>query len=190
MSIIDVFSANLNALTEGRKDLDSQIKLGKVAGVGATNIGRFKRGSVAAQIDSVEKVAKVFKLRACDILDPDLKHRLENGEPLRMGEPRPPAMAEGDWRALSPRTRAFVEDLCTLALSGALQDTDVAWLHDSMQRTARPAAAPDTPQQQTADKPLGAPIAPEYLPTLQKLSHEAEQHANGKKPQRRRTAGQ
>lgn len=56
--------------------------------------------------------------------------------PAGLGEPRPPVMAEKDWKALFPRTRALVEDLCARALCGALQDEDIAWLHDSMQRTS------------------------------------------------------
>ncbi len=93
----------------------------------------------AAQIDSVEKVAKAFKLRACDILDPDLLKRLAAGEPLRMGEPRPPVMPDEEWRAMSPRARALVEDLCTRTLAGQLEEGDIAWLHDSLQRINPPA---------------------------------------------------
>lgn len=92
----------------------------------------------AAQIDSVQKVGKIFGLRACDMLDPDLRKRLAAGEPLRMGEPQPPVMPDSDWKALTPRTRAFVEELCASVLAGDLQDTDVAWLHDSMQRARKP----------------------------------------------------
>lgn len=116
------------------QNLDSHSRLGAVAGLGPTNIGRMKRGEVAAQIDTVEKIAKAFRLRACDVLDPELSKRLVRGEPLRMGEPRPPVVPEKDWQALSPRARALVEDLCARALAGALQDDDIAWLHDSMQR--------------------------------------------------------
>lgn len=139
MSIVEIFATNLSALMDAQKELDSQYKLGSAAGLGPTNVGRFRRGDVAAQIDSVEKVAKAFKLRACDILDPDLLKRLAAGEPLRMGEPKPPVMPEEDWRAMSPRARALVEDLCARALAGQLQDADIAWLHDSLQRISPPA---------------------------------------------------
>ncbi len=86
--------------------------LSVASGMPKTTVRRMRLGEVAAQIDSVEKVAKAFRLRACDILDPDLTRRLQAGEPLRMGEPKPPVMAEDDWRALSPRARALVEELC------------------------------------------------------------------------------
>jgi len=142
MSIVEIFAANLSALMAARKELDSQIKLGSVAGLGATNIGRFRRGDVAAQIDSVEKVAKAFKLRPCDILDPDLLKRMEAGEPLRMGEPKPPAMPEADWRRMSSRARALVEDLCERSLAGTLSDEDIKWLHDSLERTKIKEATP------------------------------------------------
>lgn len=90
----------------------------------------------AAQIDKVEQVASLFKLRACDLLDPDLARRAQAGEPLRMGEPRPPAMTEEQWRALSPRTRAFIEELCQLAAAGSVNDADITWLHDSLNRAS------------------------------------------------------
>lgn len=137
MSIIDVFAKNLGALMSAHQDLDSHSRLGAAAGLGSTNIGRMKRGEVAAQIDTVEKVAKAFRLRACDVLDPELPRRMARGEPLRMGEPRPPVVPEKDWQALSPRTRALVEDLCARSLAGALKDDDIAWLHDAMQRTSQ-----------------------------------------------------
>lgn len=142
MSIVEVFASNLSALMDVQKELDSQYKLGSAAGLGPTNVGRFRRGDVAAQIDSVEKVAKAFKLRACDILDPDLLKRLAAGEPLRMGEPRPPVMPNEDWRAMSPRARALVEDLCARTLTGQLNDDDIKWLHDALERTQPKPAAP------------------------------------------------
>ena len=137
MSIIDSFARNLSALMSAHPSLDSHSRLGAAAGLGPTNIGRMKRGEVAAQIDTVEKIAKAFRLRACDILDPELSKRIARGEVLRMGEHRPPVIPEKDWQALSPRTRALVEDLCASSLAGALQDDDIAWLHDAMQRTSR-----------------------------------------------------
>lgn len=139
---------------DAQKELDSQQKLGVAAGLGATNVGRFRRGDVAAQIDSVEKVAKAFKLRACDILDPDLLKRLAAGEPLRMGEPRPPVMPDEEWRAMSPRARALVEDLCTRTLAGQLQEGDIAWLHDSLQRINPPAQATPVADMVLKAKPI------------------------------------
>jgi len=136
VSINDVLSKNLSALMAAHQDLDTPARVGTAAGLGASNVGRMRRGEVASQIDSVEKVARAFRLRACDLLDPELAKRLEEGQPLRAGEPRPPTMPEDEWRALSPRTRAFVEDLCSRALSGMLRDDDIVWLHDAMHRTS------------------------------------------------------
>ncbi|MBP9149227.1 MAG: hypothetical protein KBG00_10645 [Rhodoferax sp.] len=171
MSVLHVFSGNLKALMATRDDLSSNYKVSKASGIAPTTVRRAMNGEVAAQIDSVEEIAKSFRLRACDILDPDLIRRLEAKEPLRMGEHRLPVMPEADWKALSPRTRAFVEELCTQVLSGALQDADVAWLHDSMQRAAKPAPV------------QGGRIAPEHKEELEALSRQAEElHAQ---PQQR-----
>ncbi|MGY8903223.1 MAG: hypothetical protein ACKVIH_01580 [Burkholderiales bacterium] len=125
----------MNALMAERAELSSMYKLGQAAGIGPSNIRRFQHAEVAPQIDSVEKVAKAFKLRACDLLDPDLLRRLKAGEPLRLAEPKPPTMSEEDWRALSPRARALVEDICARSLAGSLADADIKWLHDSLERT-------------------------------------------------------
>lgn len=137
MNTATLLANNLQALIDADKGM-SEHGLSIKSGVPKTSIRRARLNEGAAQIDTVEKVAKAFNLRACDILDPDLTRRLEAKEPLRMGEHRLPVMSEADWKALSPRTRAFVEELCTQVLSGALQDADVAWLHDSMQRAAKP----------------------------------------------------
>lgn len=137
-----------------RKDLSSNYKLSANSGVGPSGIRRFQNGEVAAQIDSVEKVAKAFKLRACDILDPDLLKRLAAGEPLRMGEPRPPVMPDAEWRAMSPRARALVEDLCARTLAGQLQEGDIAWLHDSLQRINPPAQATPVADMVLKAKPI------------------------------------
>ena len=169
MSIVEVFAANLSALMASKKELDSQAKLASVAGLGSTNVGRFRRGEVAAQIDSVEKVARAFRLRACDILDPDLLKRMVAGEPLRMGEPKPPAMPEADWRRMSSRTRALIEEIGERSLAGTLDDEDVKWLHDALERTKPKALAPAT---RIADEVLARKLSAEtsdFTPVKKKI---------------------
>jgi transcriptional regulator with XRE-family HTH domain len=144
MSVVTTFSQNLDALMGAYPALGSMYKLGAAAGIGPSNIRRFQRGEVAPQIDSVEKVAKAFKLRPCDILDPDLLKRMSAGEPLRMGEPKPPVMPEADWRRMSSRTRALIEEIGERSLAGTLDDEDVKWLHDALERTKPKALAPAT----------------------------------------------
>lgn len=136
MDVVHTLSTNIQALMDAQEVKEHPLSV--QSGLPKTSVRRMRLGEGAAQIDSVEKVAKAFKLRACDILDPDLVRRLEAGEPLRMGEPQPPVMSDSDWKALTPRTRAFVEDLCGRVLAGELEDTDVAWLHDGMQRAVKP----------------------------------------------------
>ncbi|MGP1684465.1 MAG: hypothetical protein ACTS8S_19270, partial [Giesbergeria sp.] len=116
----------------------------------------------AAQIDKVEQVATLFKIRACDLLDPDLARRVQEGEPLRMGEPRPPVMPEEQWRTLSPRARAFVEDLCQLTIAGSVTDADIAWLHDSLNRASgsHTGRAPSTETAAFAGRPPQGAAAP------------------------------
>lgn len=137
MDTTALLAQNLKGLIDATPGL-SEHSLSVLANVPKTTIRRIRLNEGAAQIDSVEKVAKAFKLRACDILDPDLLKRLAAGEPLRMGEPRPPVMPDEDWRAMSPRARALVEDLCARTLTGQLQDADISWLHDSLQRISPP----------------------------------------------------
>ena len=141
MEITTLLAQNLKGLIAATIGL-TEHSLSVLAKVPKTTIRRIRLNEGAAQIDSVDKVAKAFKLRACDILDPDLLKRLAAGEPLRMGEPRPPVMPDEDWRALSPRTRALVEDLCTRSLAGTIDDDDIKWLHDSLERTKAKALAP------------------------------------------------
>ena len=140
MDTTALLARNLKGLIDATAGL-SEHSLSVQSNVPKTTIRRIRLNEGAAQIDSVEKIAKAFKLRACDILDPDLLKRLAAGEPLRMGEPRPPVMPEEDWRTMSPRARALVEDLCARTLAGQLQDADIAWLHDSLQRISPPAVS-------------------------------------------------
>ena len=143
MDTATVLSKNLQGLINATAGL-SEHALSTSAGLPKTTIRRMRLCEGAAQIDSVEKVARAFKLRACDILDPDLLKRMSAGEPLRMGEPRPPVMPDEDWRAMPPRARALVEDLCARVLAGQVSEADVSWLHDSLQRIARQPQGPAT----------------------------------------------
>lgn len=133
MSAIKVLSINLQGLIDATPGY-SEHSLSVSASLPKTSVRRMRLAEGAAQIDSVEKVAKAFRLRTCDILDPDLITRLKAGEPLRMGEPKPPVMPEADWRAMSPRARALVEDLCARAVAGTLAEGDIKWLHDALER--------------------------------------------------------
>jgi hypothetical protein len=153
MDTTAILSENLKGLIDATTGL-TEHSLSILADVPKTTIRRMRLDEGAAQIDSVEKVAKAFKLRACDILDPDLLKRLAAGEPLRMGEPRPPVMPDETWRAMSPRARALVEDLCTRTLAGQLQEGDIAWLHDSLQRINPPAQSTPVADMVLKAKPI------------------------------------
>ncbi len=141
MNAREVLSNNLQALID--TGYGNENSFAARSGAAKTTVRRMRLNESAAQIDKVEQVAALFRLRACDLLDPDLARRARDKEPLRMSEPRPPVMSEDQWRALSPRARAFVEELCLQAASGNVTDADIAWLHDSLNRasnTRRPAA--------------------------------------------------
>lgn len=135
MDITSLLSANLQALMDAHHIKEHPLSVS--SGVPKTSIRRIRLGEGSAQIDSVEKVAKSFGLRACDLLDPDLKHRIATGSALRMGEPKPPTMSEEEWKAVSPRARALVEDICAASAQKLTQDVDIAWLHDSLQRITK-----------------------------------------------------
>lgn len=177
MTALHVFADNLKALMRASVDFSSNYKVSVASGVAATSVRRFMLEEAAAQIDSVEKVAHIFDIRACDILDPDLTRRLQTGEPLRMGEPKPPVMAEDDWKALSPRARALVEELCSAALGGQISDEDITWLHNSLQRITKPASTP--PLLANATPSAGA--APKFMANVNAggTSHQADTINNG-----------
>lgn len=157
MNVREVLSANIQALADA--GFGNENSFAARSGAAKTTVRRMRLNESAAQIDKVEQVASLFKIRACDLLDPDLARRAKAGEPLRMGEPRPPVMAEAQWRALSPRARAFVEDLCSQASTGTLTDADITWLHDSLNRASASHAARRPAAETTAfaGKPPPAP---------------------------------
>ena len=141
MNTQDVLAANVQAIIDSsgmnENSFAAHYKLPK------TNLRKMRLSEANMRMSTVEEVAIALRLRACDLLDPDLASRAKAGEPLRMGEPRPPIMADEQWRALSPRARAFGEDLCLQAAAGSVNDADIAWLHDSLNRASnnrRPAA--------------------------------------------------
>lgn len=134
MNVREVLATNIQALIDA--GFGTENSFAARSGAAKTTVRRMRLNESAAQIDKVEQVAALFKLRACDLLDPDLARRAKAGEPLRMSEPRPPVMADDQWRAMSPRTRAFVEDLCLQAAAGSVNDADIAWLHDSLNRAS------------------------------------------------------
>lgn len=141
MNTQDVLAANVQALIDAsgmnENSFAAHHKLPK------SNLRKMRLSEANMRMGTVEEVARALHLRACDLLDPDLARRAKDKEPLRMGEPRPPVMSDEQWRALTPRARAFVEELCLQAAAGTLTDADIAWLHDSLNRasnTRRPAA--------------------------------------------------
>lgn len=152
MNVREVLAANLNALADA--GFGNENKFAGRQGVGKTTVRRMRLNESAAQIDKLEEVAEAFRLRACDLLDPDLAARAKAGHPLRMSEPRPPVMAEDQWRALSPRARAFVEEVCQKATAGSLTDADISWLHDSLNRASGSHGAP-TPSAIATGQPPG-----------------------------------
>ena len=80
MDTTALLAQNIKGLIDATAGL-SEHALSVISNVPKTTIRRMRLNEGAAQIDSVEKIAKAFKLRACDILDPDLLKRLAAGEP-------------------------------------------------------------------------------------------------------------
>lgn len=155
MNAREVLSKNLQALIDA--GYGNENSFSTRSGAAKTTVRRMRLNESAAQIDKVEQVAALFRLRACDLLDPDLARRARDKEPLRIGEPRPPVMPDDQWRALSPRARAFVEELCLQAAGGNVTDADIAWLHDSLNRASGNRATPPKTQPSIADKLLATP---------------------------------
>ena len=120
-----------------------------------SNFRKMRLSEADPRVGTVEEVAQSLKLRACDLLDPDLARRMAAGEPLRMGEPRPPVMPDEQWRALSPRARAFVEELCQQAIAGSVTDADISWLHDSLNRASGSHGGPRASAIATGQPPGG-----------------------------------
>lgn len=120
-AILDRFGQNENAFSVEYK-------------VPKSNLRKMRLGITSVGTDTIDELATALRIRACDLLDPDLAQRVRSGEPLRMSQAKPPVIPEGDWKKLSPRTRALVEDICARALSDQLPDASIAWLHDGVQR--------------------------------------------------------
>lgn len=51
---------------------------------------------------------------------------------------RPPVITEDEWKSLSPRARALVEDTARQAQAGRLTDQQVKVLHDLLEQIANP----------------------------------------------------
>lgn len=81
MSVEKTLAQNLDLLMSARPEFNSQLKLSRASGVGQTTVGRIRRADGAATIDNVEKLAKVFHLRAFELLDPALRARLGHADP-------------------------------------------------------------------------------------------------------------
>jgi transcriptional regulator with XRE-family HTH domain len=52
-------------------------------------------------------------------------------------EPRPPVIDDDFWKALSPRTRALVEDIVHKAGQGSLSDDDIKFIQDVMDKVSK-----------------------------------------------------
>jgi DNA-binding phage protein len=149
VSAVEVFSRNLKALmAKSGGALSSNYKVATETGLGPTAVRRWINEEAAAQIDSVEKVAKAFKLRAADMLDPGLADRLERGEPPAVLEPAPPVVELAEWMRMAPMARAFVEDFCAAARAG-LPAEDIRMLHSMLSRV-RQATEASPPQLQSS----------------------------------------
>lgn len=134
MDIQDVLANNVQALmtASGMNEnaFAARYKLPK------SNFRKMRLSEANTRIGTIDELASALRMRACDLLDPDLARRVAANEPLRLAEPRPPVISEAQWRTLSPRTRAFVEELCQQAMAGSVTDADIAWLHDSLNRAS------------------------------------------------------
>lgn len=53
---------------------------------------------------------------------------------------RPPVITEDEWKSLTPRARALVEDTARQAQAGRLTDQQVKVLHDLLEQIAQPKA--------------------------------------------------
>lgn len=72
LSTRQILANNLKYLMSCSETLDTQKRLEKKSGVGQSTIGRILRGAADAGIDTVESLAKAFKLTALELLDPGL----------------------------------------------------------------------------------------------------------------------
>ncbi|MGV6475379.1 LexA family protein [Azotobacter vinelandii] len=71
-----VLANNLKFLMAGSAELGTQTRLSERSGIGQTTIGRILRNETDAGVETVESLAKVFKLSTSDLIDPGLIRRL------------------------------------------------------------------------------------------------------------------
>ena len=76
MSIEQIVAKNLDWLMSQQPELNSQLRLAKVSGVGQTTVGRIRRGDVSATIDNIYRLGKAFGVSAFQMLDPRLPQQL------------------------------------------------------------------------------------------------------------------
>ncbi|SFB19817.1 SOS-response transcriptional repressor LexA (RecA-mediated autopeptidase) [Azotobacter beijerinckii] len=67
-----VLANNLKFLMAGSAELGTQTRLSERSGVGQTTVGRILRNETDAGVETVESLARVFKLTASDLIDPGL----------------------------------------------------------------------------------------------------------------------
>jgi SOS-response transcriptional repressor LexA len=72
LSTRQILANNLKYLMSCSDTLDTQKRLETKSGVGQSTIGRILRGAADAGIDTVESLAKAFKLTSVELLNPNL----------------------------------------------------------------------------------------------------------------------
>ena len=78
MNVREVLARNLNGLMERHPRIGSQKLLFAASGVPTSTVGRLRRGEVAATLDTVEALARAFRVSIPDLLDARLLARLGN----------------------------------------------------------------------------------------------------------------
>jgi transcriptional regulator with XRE-family HTH domain len=68
-----VFGRNLSALMAANKELGSNQKVSKKTGVSTSTVSRLLNGQVDATLETVERVAKAFRVEAWQLLVPNLE---------------------------------------------------------------------------------------------------------------------
>lgn len=149
-----------------RQELSNPNVLAVKTGESVSTIRRIANGIGNARIDSIDVVARAFRLRACDLLDPSLAERVGKDPDLKISQPRPPITTQDEWRALTPAVRALVEELMLAAASGALPDDRARHLQQTLAMLAQ------APAEHLPPRPT-----PEGAEAFERAAREAEQHA-------------
>lgn len=79
-----VLARNLDWLMESHPELNSQLKLSRVSGVGQSTVGRIRRAEVSATVDNIYRLGKPFGVTPSQMLDPRLP-QLRGASGAQMG---------------------------------------------------------------------------------------------------------